>query len=37
MGIIKQYKPKQKNVTKLNQYIAKTEKDKSDKLKKEVL
>lgn len=37
MGIIKQYKPKDKNVTKLNQYITKAKKDKSNKLKKEAL
>ena len=35
MGTIKQYRPKDKNVTKLNQYITKVNKDKSDKLKKE--
>lgn len=37
MGTIKQYKPKDKNVTKLNQYITKSKKNKGDKLRKEAL
>lgn len=37
MGTIKQYKPKDKNVTKLNQYITKAKKEKSNKLRKEAL